>query len=119
MAASVGECDVRRFRAVGWVAKEAFFSSEEAAAMRAAVEELRHRDLMANILVDGATQNLQMAWLSLHLRLFQLLPWMFIRKGGPKYDNTAVYACMHACSRTIHSKHASHLVRLSYQEAHV
>ena len=75
MAAIMSAADVAQFRSTGFVLKPQFFSTAEAAAMRRTVDELQQRGLMASILLDPAMENLQMAWLSLHSRLFQVLPW--------------------------------------------
>lgn len=75
MAAAVSDAEAAQFRATGVLLKPAFFTGDEAAALRRAVDELRGRGLMGNILVDGATENLQMSWMSEHSRLCQVLPW--------------------------------------------
>ena len=73
--AAVSDAEAARFRATGVLHKPRFFTGEEAAAMRRCVETLQRRGLMGNILRDAQTENLQMAWLSHHSRLFQVLPW--------------------------------------------
>lgn len=73
--AAVSDLEAAQFQATGVLLKPAFFSTEETMAMRRSVDVLRDRGLMGNILVDAATENLQMAWLSHHSRLWQVLPW--------------------------------------------
>ena len=64
-----------QFRETGVLLKPNFFSTEEARAMKAAVEELRSAGHMTDIHFNDEHENLQMPWMSVHQRLFQLLPW--------------------------------------------
>ena len=73
--AAVSAQEVATFRSTGTLLKPSFFTADEAAAMRQSVEDLRRRKLLANLQVDGATQNLHMHWPSQHHLLWQVLPW--------------------------------------------
>ena len=73
-AAKISPAEAAQFRAQGVVVKPNFFSAEEAAAMRFTVQRFLTDGLTADIQRDNF-QNLQMAWLSAHSRLFACLPW--------------------------------------------
>ena len=73
-AAKISPAEAAQFRAQGVVVKPNFFSAEEAAAMRFTVQRFLADGLTADIQRDNF-QNLQMAWLSAHSRLFACLPW--------------------------------------------
>ena len=73
--AAVTDAEAAQFRETGVLLKPNFFSTEEARAMKAAVEELRSAGHMTDIHFNDQHENLQMPWMSHHQRLFQLLPW--------------------------------------------
>ena len=73
--ATVSAQEVATFRSAGTLLKPSFFTPDEAAAMRQSVEVLRRRKLLANLQVDGTTQNLHMHWPSHHHLMWQVLPW--------------------------------------------
>ena len=50
----VSDAEAAQFRATGVLLKPAFFTREEAIAMRRSVDELRRRGLMANLQVSSA-----------------------------------------------------------------
>lgn len=77
MAASAGKispAEAAQFRAHGVVVKPNFFSADEAAAMRFTVRRFLADGMTTDIQRDDF-ENLQMAWLSAHSRLFACLPW--------------------------------------------